>query len=79
MNEKIVRTNKQSKDDEWWHRIGCTGVGLDETVSCDVLWIDMMHSETSDESGADDRGGEFAPGVACPVEDAAGEVNHETR
>lgn len=78
LDEKIARTNKQTKNDKWWHGIRCTGISLDETMSCDVLGVDMVHSETSDEGGADDGSGKFAPGVAGPMEDTTGEVNHET-
>lgn len=43
----------------------------------DVLWVDVMHSETPDKSGPEDRGLKSAPCIAGPVEHAGDPVDEE--
>ena len=74
---ETARAVHQAGHDEEGHGVTGGGVGLHEAVGSDLLGLDVVHSERTDECVPKDRSLEGAPGVATPVHDSRDEVHNE--
>lgn len=79
LNQEITRTNQQRHNDKWRHGICSAGIGLDKSMSYNVLGINMMHSETSNQSRTHNWCRKLPPSVTRPVQYPTRKVYHETR
>ncbi|CAM6000192.1 unnamed protein product [Sphagnum balticum] len=69
-------THNTSRQDQG-HRIARSTVGFNETVSGDVLRINVVHPERSDNSRSHDWSFESPPCVRSPVKNSRYEINEK--